>query len=61
MLVLAHRWLPVGAREVEALTGLAVAALFFLVWWLYDAISLGIFALPATVLLTLIPALGPDR
>jgi ABC-type transport system involved in cytochrome c biogenesis permease subunit len=30
-------------------------------WWLYDAISLGIFALPATFLLVLIPALGPGR
>jgi ABC-type uncharacterized transport system permease subunit len=61
MLYLAHRWLPVGAREVESLLGLAVAAAFFIVWWLYDAISLGIFALPATFFLILIPALGPDR
>jgi ABC-type uncharacterized transport system permease subunit len=61
MLRMAHHWLPVGAREVESLLGLAVVALFFLVWWLYDAISLGIFALPATFLLVLVPALGPDR
>jgi ABC-type transport system involved in cytochrome c biogenesis permease subunit len=46
---------------VESLLGLAVAALFFLVWWLYDAISLGIFALPATFFLVFVPALGPDR
>jgi ABC-type uncharacterized transport system permease subunit len=38
-----------------------VAGLFFLVWWLYDAISLGIFALPATFFLVFVPALGPDR
>jgi ABC-type uncharacterized transport system permease subunit len=31
------------------------------VWWLYDAISLGIFALPATFFLVFIPSLGPDR
>jgi len=61
MLVQAHRWMPVGAREVESLLGLAVAGLFFLVWWFYDAISLGLFALPATFFLILVPALGPDR
>jgi len=61
MLYLAHRWLPVGVREVESMLGLAVAAAFFIVWWLYDAISLGIFALPATFFLTFVPALGPDR
>ena len=61
MLNAQHRWLPVGAREVESLLGLAVAGAFFLVWWLYDAISLGVFALPATFLLVLVPALGPDR
>lgn len=59
MLMLAHHWMPVGVREVESLLGLAVAALFFLVWWLYDAVSLGIFALPASFFLVLIPALGP--
>ena len=61
MLGLAHRWLPVGAREVESLLGLAVAAAFFLVWWVYQGIALGIFALPATFFLVFIPALGPDR
>lgn len=59
MLALAHRWVPVHVREVESLLGLAVAGLFFLVWWLYDAIPLGIFALPASFFLVLIPALGP--
>jgi ABC-type uncharacterized transport system permease subunit len=61
MLVQAHRWMPVGIREVESLLGFAVAGLFFLVWWLYDAISLGIFVLPATFFLVFVPALGPDR
>ena len=61
MMVQAHRWMPVGVREIESLLGFAVAGLFFLVWWLYDADSLGIFALPATVFLVLVPALGPDR
>jgi len=58
MLYMAHRWLPVGVREMESILGLAVAGAFFLVWWAYDAISFGIFALPVTVLLVLVPALG---
>lgn len=59
MLVQGHSWMPVGVREMESLLGLSVAALFYLVWWLYDAISLGIFAFPATFILVFIPALGP--
>jgi len=61
MLVQAHRWTPVGAREVESLLGFAMAGLFFLVWWLYDAISLGIFVLPITFFIILVPSLGPER
>lgn len=61
MLVQAHRWMPMGGREIESLLGFAIAGLFFLVWWLYDAISFGIFALPATFFLVLVPALGPGR
>jgi ABC-type uncharacterized transport system permease subunit len=58
MLAAAHRLVPVGAREVESLLGFAVAGLFFLAWWLYDAISLGIFALPVTFFLVFVPSLG---
>ena len=58
MLALNHRWMPVGAREAESLLGLAVVGLYFLAWWLYDAISLGIFALPVTFFLVFVPALG---
>lgn len=58
MLGLAHRWMPVGVRETESLLGLAVAALFFLVWWLYHAISLGLFALPITFFIVFVPSLG---
>ena len=61
MMVQAHRWMPVGVREIESLLGFAVAGLFFLVWWIYDAVSLGVFALPATFFLVFVPALGPDR
>ncbi len=58
MLVQAHRWLPVGAREAESLLGFAIAGLFFLAWWFYDAMSLGVFALPITFFLVFVPALG---
>ncbi|HVZ84065.1 MAG TPA: cytochrome c biogenesis protein CcsA [Terracidiphilus sp.] len=58
MLVLAHRWLPVGAREAESLLGFLIVGLYYLAWWLYDAISLGIFALPVTFFLVFVPALG---
>jgi ABC-type uncharacterized transport system permease subunit len=61
MLVQAHRWVPVGAREAESILGFALAALFFLAWWLYDAISLGIFALPITFFLVFVPSLGLTR
>jgi ABC-type uncharacterized transport system permease subunit len=61
MLTLAHRWLPVGMRETESLLGLVLAGLFFLAWWLYGAISLGIFALPVTFFLVFVPALGLTR
>ena len=61
MLVLAHRWMPVGVREVESMLGLAVVSVFFIVWWLYDAIALGIFVLPITFFTVFVPALGSDR
>jgi len=60
MLVVAHRWMPVGVREIESLLGFAVAGVFFLVWWLYDAVSLGLFAMPATFFLVFAPALGEN-
>jgi ABC-type uncharacterized transport system permease subunit len=43
------------------LLGFAIAGLFFLVWWFYDAISIGIFVLPITFFTVFVPALGPDR
>ena len=58
MLLQAHRWVPVGAREVESLLGFAIAGLYFLAWWLYDAMSLGVFALPITFFLVFVPSLG---
>ncbi|UWZ82421.1 cytochrome C assembly family protein [Occallatibacter riparius] len=61
MLALAHRWVPAGVRETESLLGLVVAGLFFLMWWLYKAMSLGIFALPVTFFIVFVPALGVEK
>jgi ABC-type uncharacterized transport system permease subunit len=61
MLLQAHHWVPVGVREVQSILGFAIVSVFFLVWWLYDAISLGLFALPVTFFMVFVPALGPDR
>jgi ABC-type uncharacterized transport system permease subunit len=58
MLVQAHRWMPVGAREAESMLGFLIVALYFLAWWLYQAISLGIFALPVSLFLVFVPSLG---
>ena len=58
MMIQAHRWMPVGERELESLLGFVVVGLYFLLWWLYGAMSLGLFTLPATFLLSFIPALG---
>ena len=61
MLAQAHRWMPVGVREAESMLALVVAGLFFLVWWLYGVMSLGIFALPITFFIVFIPALGTEK
>jgi len=58
MLAEAHRFVPVGAREVESLLGFLIVGLYYLAWWLYGAISLGVFALPVTFFLVFVPSLG---
>jgi ABC-type uncharacterized transport system permease subunit len=61
MLASAHRWMPYGVREAESMLGLMVAGLFFLVWWAYGVMSLGIFALPITFFIVFIPSLGTEK
>lgn len=61
MLYAAHHWLPVGMHEVHALLGLLISATFLTLWLLYRTISFGVFALPLTFFLVLIPSLGPDK
>jgi ABC-type uncharacterized transport system permease subunit len=60
-LVLAHRWMPVGMHEVQSLLALLVATVFLLVALRYRTLSFGIFALPLSFLLVVIPALGPEK
>jgi ABC-type uncharacterized transport system permease subunit len=61
MLALAHSWVPVGVREGESLLGLLIAALFFLLWWIYGTMSLAVFALPITFFIVFVPSLGYER
>jgi ABC-type uncharacterized transport system permease subunit len=61
MLVAAHRFMPVGMREVQSTLALLIATVFLLIWIRYRTISFGVFALPLAFLVILPPALGPDK
>jgi ABC-type uncharacterized transport system permease subunit len=61
MLALAHRLMPVGMHEVQSVLALLISTVFLLIGWRYRTLSFGIFALPLAFLLTVIPALGPDK
>jgi ABC-type uncharacterized transport system permease subunit len=57
----AHRWMPVGTREMQSLLGLLIVGAFLLVWLRYRAASFGLFALPIAFLMVLFPAVGLER
>jgi ABC-type uncharacterized transport system permease subunit len=61
MLGEAHRWMPVGTREMQTLLGLLIVGAFLLIWLRYRAISFGLFALPLTFLLVIFPAVGLEK
>ncbi|HEY6445377.1 MAG TPA: cytochrome c biogenesis protein CcsA [Acidobacteriaceae bacterium] len=61
MLVAAHHLIPVMADEIVSTLALAIVAIFLLIFFLYRTISFGLFALPLAFLLTVIPAIGPER
>ena len=61
MLAMAHRWMPVGMHEVQSVLALLIATVFLLILWRYRTLSFGVFALPLAFLLTVVPALGPDK
>lgn len=61
MLVLAHRWMPVGMHEVQSILALLIVTVFLVIALWYRTLSFGIFALPLAFLLVVVPTLGPDR
>lgn len=61
MLAAAHHLIPVMADEIVSTLALAIVAIFLLIFFVYRTISFGLFALPLAFLLTVIPAIGPDR
>ncbi|MGB0124000.1 MAG: cytochrome c biogenesis protein CcsA, partial [Silvibacterium sp.] len=46
---------------VQSTLALLISTVFLLIAWRYRTLSFGIFALPLAFLLTVVPALGPDK
>lgn len=61
MLVLAHRWMPVGMHEVQSILALLIVTVFLVIALRYRTLSFSIFALPLAFLLVVVPALGPHQ
>ncbi len=61
MLASAHHLIPVLDTEIISTLALAIVAVFLLIFFVYRTISFGLFALPLAFLLTVVPAIGPDR
>jgi ABC-type uncharacterized transport system permease subunit len=56
-----HHLMPVGMHEVQSLLALIISTVFLAIALRYRTLSFGIFALPLAFLLTVVPALGPDK
>lgn len=61
MLTAHHHWIPTGAHEAQTALALLVTSIFLIVWFVYRTLSFAIFALPLSLLLTIIPALARER
>jgi ABC-type uncharacterized transport system permease subunit len=61
MLASAHHLIPVMAVEIVSTLALAIVAVFLFTWFVYRTVTFGLFALPLAFLLTVVPAIGPDR
>lgn len=61
MLAAAHHLIPVMAVEVLSTLALAIVAVFLFTFFVYRTVTFGLFALPLAFLLTVVPAIGPDR
>lgn len=61
MLALAHHLIPVLATEIVSTLALAIVGVFLFTFFVYRTVSFGLFALPLAFLLTVVPAIGPER
>lgn len=61
MMAAAHHLIPVMADEIVSTLALLIVAVFLLIFFVWRTISFGLFALPLAFMLTIIPAIGPDR
>lgn len=61
MLAAAHHFIPVMAGEIVSTLALVIVAIFLFIFFVYRTISFGLFALPLAFLLTVVPAIGPER
>ncbi len=61
MLTAHHHWIPTGAHEAQTALALLVTAIFLIVWFVYRTFSFAVFALPLSLLLTIIPAISDQR
>jgi ABC-type uncharacterized transport system permease subunit len=61
MLALAHHLIPVLGTEIVSTLALAIVGVFLFTFFVYRTVSFGLFALPLAFLLTVIPAIGPER
>jgi ABC-type uncharacterized transport system permease subunit len=61
MLATAHHLIPVLGTEIVSTLALAIVGVFLFTFFVYRTVSFGLFALPLAFLLTVIPAIGPER
>lgn len=61
MLTAHHHWIPTGAHEAQTALALLVTAIFLILWFAYRTLSFAVFALPLSLILTIIPALAAER
>jgi ABC-type uncharacterized transport system permease subunit len=61
MLAAAHHLIPVLTVEIVSTLALAIVGVFLFTFFVYRTISFGLFALPLAFLLTVVPAIGPER
>jgi len=61
LLAAAHHLIPVMATEIVSTLALAIVGVFLFTFFVYRTVTFGLFALPLAFLLTVIPAIGPER